>query len=1190
MKQKSLALGSTFIFAFFSIFALFWYLGSATAVSAADLTVTKPVDTNDGVCDSDCSLREAIDVAANGDVIIIPANTYTLTMGELELNSLDITLRGDDPNTTILTTDIISRLIYIEGGNVTIENLTLTKGHYAQGAGIFSVLANVTLSNTVLISNTATDEGGGIYFDDDDYTLTMTHNTQIISNTAANAGGGIFVQNGTVNMEDGNVSYNIGGEGGGVYLKYNAILNLNDGEISHNQSTFVDFNGNVFFPGGGIHIDSGLANLNGGQIIYNSSYRGAGVMVRAGEAIQNGTLISDNIATYGGGVYVAEQQAIFTQLSGNIQNNQATGIDYGGGGLYIFTGVANLFGGQVTNNVSQNDGGGMEVRFGHLNLSGGTITDNEAMNRGGGIFNSGGHITVTNGIIQNNQANIGGGIATEVDEDGVSQNTISNSAILSNTAANENGGAINNKGNLILTNVTIHGNDADRGAGIYNSESDFDFWGIDLGGTISLTNVTIAYNDAITSGGGLQSVSGTLSIANSIVFSNTAAADNDCSGTITSLDYNLTGCSLGGSNDISSNPQLLPLDFNGGTTLNHALDTGSPAINAGNPALCPTTDQRGNPRPIGGICDIGAFEDGVGYFVKDASITETESTISVLVTVERSYTTASSNVDFSLTSNSALSSIDYTDTSGTLNFGSGVVSQTIQVDILGDTLDEFDETFTVTLSSPSAGTSIGDGEAIVTIIDNDAEPTVSINDVSVTELNAGTTAATFDVTLNAASSKPITIAYATNNATAVFNSDYITNSGTVSFDPGQTAKTVTIDVVGDTLDEIDETYEVNLSTVANGNVTIGDGQGIGTIEDDDDPPTITIDNTAVTEVNNGSSNTAAFTVTLSAPSGKMVSIDYADTLTGTATSGTDYVTISNGQLIFSPGETEKTINVTVNGDNLYEGNETFAIELSSAINATNGASMLGTATIEDNDTQPTVTINNTAVTEVDNGSSNIATFTITLSNPSVETISVDFADTLTGTATSGTDYTTISNGQLTFNSGETEKTINVTVNGDDIYEGNETLAIELSSPVNASNGASMLGTATIEDNETQPTITLQSTNSIEEGDSGTKSLEFTVTLSGQAEGTVTVNYSTSHGTADGSDYVPVTNGTVTFNSLDTSETISITINGDEDSENDETFEINLSSPSNATINSGQAIGTIIDDDGYFIFLPMVVKP
>ena len=1186
MRQKSVALSSVFVFVFVSLFVLFSYLNQPTAVFAADITVDTPVDDNDGECIVDCTLREAISVAADGDVIIIPADTYTLTLGEIEINSLNITLRGNDPSDTILTTDVISRLLYIEGGDVTIENLMLTNGQEAQGGGIFSVLANVTLSNTVLYSNTATDEGGGIYFDEEDATLIINNNSQIISNTATNAGGGVFVQNGTAVMQSGVISSNIAGEGGGVFLQYNATLNMNGGEISYNETTIVDVNE---YPGGGIHVNSGIANLNGGQIINNSSYRGGGIMVEAGLAVQNGTLISDNTATYGGGIYVALPAAIFTQNSGSIEANESTGVDFGGGGLYIYLGTANLLGGQVTNNVANNDGGGLELRLGRLNVDSSTISGNQAGNRGGAIFNSGGIMTVTNSTIVNNQAYLGGGISTEVDEDGPSQNNISTSAILSNTATSENGGGINNQGNLILTNTTISGNDANEGAGIYNSESDLEP-AEEHGGLATLTNVTVAYNDAITSGGGLQSDSGMLSVANSIVFSNTATTGDDCSGAINSLDYNLTGCSLSGSNDISSNPQLAPLALNGGSTLNYALGTGSPAIDGGNPALCPATDQRSSPRPIGGICDIGSIEDGIGYFIQDASITETESTIVVSVVVQRSYADSTTTVDYDLTSNSAISGTDYTDESGTLSFGAGVLTQTIDIDILGDTLDEFDETFTVTLSNPSAGTSIEDGEATVTIIDNDAEAIVSIDDVTVTEPDAGTTPATFDVTLDTASGKPITVTYTTSNTTAVYNADYITASGTITFAPGQTLKNVTIDVVGDTLDEINETYAVNLGPVANGNVTIGDGIGVGTITDNDDPPTVTINNTAVTELDNGSSNTATFTVTLSAPSGKIVSVDYADTLTGTATSDTDYVAISSGQVIFSPGETEKAITVTVNGDNLYEGDQTFAIELSSPVNATNGASMTGTATIEDNEAVPTVTINNTAVTEVDDGSSNIATLTVTLNPASEAVVTVDYADTLTGTATSGADYVAISNGQFVFNTGETEKTLNVTVNGDDVYEGNQTFAVALSNPTNANSGASMLGTATITDNEAQPSITIQSTNSVEEGDSGTKTLDFTVTLSGPAEAEVTVNYNTNHVSTDNSDLVAVVNGTVTFTSLDTAELISITINGDEDSESDETFEVNLSNPTNATLSNNQAIGTIIDDDGYFIFLPMIVKP
>ncbi len=251
-------------------------------------------------------------------------------------------------------------------------------------------------------------------------------------------------------------------------------------------------------------------------------------------------------------------------------------------------------------------------------------------------------------------------------------------------------------------------------------------------------------------------------------------------------------------------------------------------------------------------------------------------------------------VDYATANGTAIAGSDYTAASGTVTFLPGVTSQQITVPVLGDTTDEPNETFVVNLSAPVNAT-VADSQASVTITDDDPAPALAISDVSIAEGNAGTSTATFNVTLSSASGFAVTVNYATANGTAGA-ADYLAASGTLVFAPGDTSESVTVQVSGDTIDEADETFSVNLS--APGNATLADAQGTATITDDDPAPSITIGDVSLNEGNSGTTN-ATFTLTLSAPSGNTVTVDYA-TSNGTATAGTDYVAAS-GTATFIPG-------------------------------------------------------------------------------------------------------------------------------------------------------------------------------------------------------------------------------------------------------------------------------------------------
>ncbi|MEY2400307.1 MAG: hypothetical protein QOJ08_418, partial [Ilumatobacteraceae bacterium] len=232
------------------------------------------------------------------------------------------------------------------------------------------------------------------------------------------------------------------------------------------------------------------------------------------------------------------------------------------------------------------------------------------------------------------------------------------------------------------------------------------------------------------------------------------------------------------------------------------------------------------------------------------------------------------------------------------------------------------------ISATSAGVT---RTATLTVNAPPTPPTIKITDRTVTEGNTATTSASFTVSLSKSWTSDVTVAYATADGTAqAAGGDYVAKAATtLTFTPGQTSKTVTVAVNGDTNIEPAETFFVNLSSPTN--ATIADAQGKGTITDDDQPPNISITDRSISEGNTGTKS-ATFTVSLSSVFGGTVTVSYG-TADGTATAPSDYVAKAPTMLTFTPGQTSKSITVTINGDQTIEPAETFLVNLSSPVNA-----------------------------------------------------------------------------------------------------------------------------------------------------------------------------------------------------------------------------------------------------------------
>ncbi|MGL6073953.1 MAG: DUF4394 domain-containing protein [Fimbriiglobus sp.] len=446
------------------------------------------------------------------------------------------------------------------------------------------------------------------------------------------------------------------------------------------------------------------------------------------------------------------------------------------------------------------------------------------------------------------------------------------------------------------------------------------------------------------------------------------------------------------------------------------------------------------------------IEAGVSQVsIADATVVEgTGGTTNLVFTLSLSAPSSQTiTVDFTLNPGTAINIVDYTSSTGTVTFAPGETTQTITVAIIADNIDENDETFSATLLSALNAT-ILNGTATGTITDDDAPPTISISDTSALESGGFIADAVFTLTLSAPSSFPITVNYTTRDGSALATADYTASSGTVTFAPGQTVQTILVPILPDDLDEIDEDFDVSLSGPTN--ATIADGDAIGTIEDDDLPPTISIGDATIVEGDTGT-RTMTFVVTLSAASSKSVTVDF-QTLTSIETKFAIFIPPTpfelenldivdqSGTLTFAPGVTSQTITVTVRGDTIVEANERLAVNLRNASNATLDLSdAQGIGTITDDDSA-TISISTGGASQ--EGVDRV--FTITLSNPVDVPVSVRFS-TLNGTAVSGSkgDFVAIANQLVTFAPGETSRTITVTVNDDDTPESVETFAAVINS-------------------------------------------------------------------------------------------------------------------------------------------------
>jgi len=570
------------------------------------------------------------------------------------------------------------------------------------------------------------------------------------------------------------------------------------------------------------------------------------------------------------------------------------------------------------------------------------------------------------------------------------------------------------------------------------------------------------------------------------------------------------------------------------------------------------------------------------------SVRSTDSTSPTAQFVDKGYTGTVQNPTLTLTtpSGTAIQNVSF---SQTLSTSGGVAPYAYQLEtgtlpagitvsstgVVSGTTTAAPGNYPVTIRVTDASTGPGsyfEVENYTLTVSPPPSVSIAVSPASVSE--DGATNLTYTVTRSLNLSSP-TVVNITTTGTATAGTDYSGNVATVTIPAGATTATIVINPNVDGTVEPDET--VTLTVAAGTGYTVGvPASATGNILNDDVPSvTVSVSPAAVAE--DGAPN-LIYTFTLNQAAFSAVSVNY--TIGGTATNGTDYATIAS-PLVIPAGNTTGTVTVNPTADATIEADETATLTLAAGTGYTVGVPNSATGTIL-NDDLPNLTINDVTVTEGNSGITN-ATFTVSLSAPAGPGGVTFNIATANGTATGGVDYVAQSLTGQTIPAGSSTYTFTVQVNGDTANESTETFFVNVTGVINAV-VVDGQGVGTIANDDPLPSLSIDDVTLVE-GNSGTMNAVFTATLSAASGQTVSVNYATADGTAtQPADYTS-TSGTLTFTPGQTTRTITVPVIGETVPEANETFFVNLSGATNATIADNQGVGTITNDD-----VPVTVSP
>lgn len=894
-------------------------------------------DAPDGACNSgpgnDCTLREAI-IAANADagpetITFLSGLTGTITLNALGVlpNLSDITITGPGANALTVARDNaaspFSIFVIPAGNTVNISGLTIANGLTPDGAangggGSGGGIANVgtlILSNSVVSGNKTGNAAG--------------------ASGSGGPAGGIF-NSGTLNVNSSTISGNqtgstsaFGGLGGGIY-SITGSLTITDSTISGNTSSNgTSSDGN----GGGIYVDSGTVTIKNSTVSGNfATGDGGGIYNKGTLTTTNVTLSlnssdSDNdTAGSGGGIFRNAGTVTIhnTIVAGNLNENGATDAPDDISGAVTAGSLNNLIGVDtgltgITNNNNGNQigtaGTPKSASLGPLANNGGP-TQTHALLPGSLAINTG----------SNAQATAAG--LTTFDQRGTPfSRTVFTTVDIG--AFEVQAGTPDHLVFSVQPSTTSPGSTITPAVKVEIR---------DAGNTLvnSTANVTVA----IGTNPGAGTLSGTLTIAavaGVATFSNLSINNLGNGYTLTAASTGLTGATSNTFNIVGF-PAVSGTKTASGTFAKNSTVTYTVVLtNSGGVAQ---PDNSGN-----------EFAD-----VLPASLTLVSATASSGTAVNAGTNTATWNG--SIAANGGTVTITITATVKSTNAFGATISNQGNINFDADN-NGSNETPGLTDDPGVAGTT---NPTVFTV---SGQPAISISDVSLAEGNSGTTNFNFNVTLDAASASTVTVNYATADGTATAPSDYTAlSSTTLTFAPGDLSKPVTVFVNGDTSNESNETFFLNLSTPVN--ATIADNQGQGTVQNDDTP--LIQFSSALFTINEGAVNTPegfasiAITVNRTGDVSGAATVRYAThepagtigiecdvNSSGNASQRCDYLMLS-GTLRFAAGQASQDILIPIINDVYVEPTEQFTVDLTSPTGGSLGATSLTTAQITDNDT------------------------------------------------------------------------------------------------------------------------------------------------------------------------------------------------------------------------------------------------